>query len=83
MCSVHFTVFRRVFKLQVSLLHEGGDLLEFIVSISGVVHDDSVEHFGKMSIEVLLDVTTGSLGFTELGLDAFKGFTVNTHNYFV
>jgi len=82
-CCVYFTVLGGVFELQVSLLHKGRDLLELVVGIGRVVHDDSVEDLGEMSVEVLLDIATSCLGFTKLGLDAIKSFTVNAHNFFV
>lgn len=83
MDSIDFSVLSRVFEFQVSLLHKGGDLLELVVGISGVVHYHSVEHLGEMAVEILLNISSGGLGFFQLGLDAIKGFLVDTHNYFV
>ena len=47
-----------------------GDFLEFVVGISGVVHDDLVEDFGQVAVKILLDSMASVLGFLKLSLNS-------------
>jgi hypothetical protein len=46
--GIDLVVELRVLDLEVCFLYEGGDLLELVEGIIGVVHEDAIEHFSQV-----------------------------------
>ena len=76
---VDLKVILRVFKLKVGLFDKGRDLFKLVISVFGVVEQDSVEHFGEMAIQILGNVAADFLALSELGLDALESALVDVH----
>ena len=68
-----------VLYFEVSLLDEGGDLLELVVAVLGVVEHDAVEDLVEVRVEVRLDGHAQVFALLQLFLQLLKRFKANTH----
>jgi hypothetical protein len=80
--TVDLVIMLGVREIQMSALHEGGDLFKLVVSISLVVKHDAVEDLSEVGVQVVGDGSADLLGSVELVSDFLQRFRSDAHFYF-